>query len=424
MDRTIRQPLRRGVYSVLWAAALAYGGMVGTADAQSTVQAQVITPVNRAITRQVKLPGTLIAEEQVDLYAKVSGYVSEVRVDIGDRVSAGQALLTIDVPEMTEEIRQAEAVVASKEATVRAYEAKVLQAMREVETARAEVQRFAAQRTLDAMNLKRFEKLHAGHAAPQQALDEATSALAVTKAQYHMAESQVAGALALQAAMEADTDVARAEALVASADHARMLTLAKYATVVAPFDGVITLRNVDPGAFVRSSADGASMPVLQIMNTSRLRAVVEVAEVDAPLVHAGTKVNMEIRSMTRPVSAASVSRTAGAIRPDTRTMRVEVDIDNTDGRLSPGMYVGVTLTLESKASATLIPSKAIRTIASETVVFVIDQGVAKSVPITIGYDDGLWAEIVSGLTGSDQVITETSGAIIPGSHVRAVSAGS
>ncbi len=424
MDRTKTQKLRHNMYPIVWAAAFGCGVMAGTADAQSTVQAQVVTPVNQAITRQVTLPGTLIAEAQADLYAKVSGYVSEVKVDIGDRVTAGQALLTIDVPELIEEIRQAKAVVASKEATVRAYGAKASQAMRAVETARAEVQRYAAQRTLDQLNLKRFEELRAGNAAPQQALDEAIGALAVTDAQYRMAESQVAGALALQSGVDADTDVARADARVAVAAHARMQTLAKYATVVAPFEGVLTIRNVDPGAFVRSSAEGATTPVLQIMNTRRLRAVLDVAEVDAPFVHPGTKVDIDIGSLDRSVPVASVSRTAGAIRPDTRTMRVEVDLDNTDGLLSPGMYVGATLTLESKAHATLIPSKAIRTIASETVVFVIDQGVARSVPITIGYDDGIWAEIVSGLTETDQVITAASGAIIPGSRVRAVSAGS
>jgi len=101
-----------------------------------------------------------------------------------------------------------------------------------------------------------------------------------------------------------------------------------------------------------------------------------------------------------------------------------VDLDNEDGLLAPGMYVDLTLTLEKKAQTTMIPSKSIRTATAGMVVFVVENGVAKAAPITVGYDDGIWVEVLSGLSGSEQVITAASGAIIPGSRVRAIPAGS
>ncbi len=421
------RPLAIAAAFVFWlvgGAAHAQSSPTSTDGTGASVQAQVVTPARRPLTRQLRLPGSLIADVQADLYAKTSGFVMAVNVEIGDRVSAGQVLLTLDVPEMTEEIRQAEAVVAERQATVRAFEAKAREGMRTVETARAEVQRFAAQRKLDELNLSRREELFAANAVPQQALDEAVIALAVSDAQHRIAEAKTAGAIALQASVEADTDVARAQALVATADHARRLALANYTILVAPFDGVITMRNVDPGSFVRSGEGNAPLPALQMMDTRRLRAVMEVAEVDAPFVRAGTPVNIDVTSLGRLGVAAAVTRTAGAIRPDTRTMRVEVDLANDDGLLTPGMYVEMTLTLESKTEVTMIPSKSIRTAAAGTVVFVVEQGVAKSAPITVGYDDGIWAEVLSGLTGSEQVITATSGAIIVGSRVLAIPSGS
>lgn len=387
------------------------------------VRAEVVTPERRAITRSLRVPATLEADEQVDLFAKTSGYVSKIELDIGDRVKKGDELVTISVPEMEDELRQMEAVLQAKQAKVRALEAKASQAQRMVEIAKAQVRRQAAGYELDAITLKRRQELHDGNAIPESSLDEARSAAAVSQAQLRIAEAQVAGAQAERQAVDADVQVARADVMVARANIARLRTLMQYATIKAPFDGAITVRNVDHGTFVRSAAEGTTTPLLRIVKTDRIRVVLEVPESDAVFVRVGTKAHIDVKALGAGGFDATVSRIAGALKPATRTMRVEIDVDNSDGRFLPGMYAFVMLTLETKAQAMVIPSKAIRVDGKKTVVYVAANGVTKSIPIEIGYDDGIWAEITSGLEGSEQIITATSGSILPGVPVAVIPAG-
>jgi len=403
--------------------------MCGSAVAQDSakkhaVRAQVVTPSVQSITRELNLPATLAADEQVDLFAKASGYVSQVHVDIGSRVTAGQPLVAIDVPEMADELRQAAARVEAREAKVRALQAKALQAARMVDTARAEVARHVAQQKLDRLNFERKKKLHEGHAIPKQVLDEAENALAIAEAQLAIAHARVAGAEAEHEAVLADADVASADVQVGRSQVARLNTLMKYATINAPFDGVVTRRNVDTGTFVRSAAEGTTAPLLTVQKDDRVRVVLQVPEADAAFVKPGTKVQLVVRARSETPVDATVTRIAGALDPQTRTMRAEVDLDNADHQFTPGMYARVRVELQVVSAAMVVPSKAIRTYDGTTAVFVVDGGVTKNQPVTIGYDDGIWAEIVSGLTGSEQVITATSGAVVPGSIVTAVSSDS
>ena len=401
---------------------------VTRADAQNEtsgnkVRAMVVTPERRDITRSLRLPGTLVPDERVDLFAKVSGYVSMIKLDIGDSVSKGDALVTISVPEMQDELRQMEAVLEAKLAKVRALEAKASQAQRMVDIAQAQVRRHVAEHDLSVLTLKRRQELHQGNAIPESALDEARSAAAVSQAQLRIAEAQVAGAEAERQSVDADVQVARADVMVARANIARLRTLMQYATIKAPFDGAITVRNVDHGTFVRSAAEGTTTPLLRIVKTDRIRVVLEVPESDAVFVRVGTKAHIDVKALGAGGFDATVSRIAGALKPATRTMRVEIDVDNSDGRFLPGMYAFVMLTLETKARAMVIPSKAIRVDGKKTVVYVAANGVTKSIPIEIGYDDGIWAEITSGLEGSEQIITATSGSILPGVPIAVIPAG-
>ena len=207
--------------------------------------------------------------------------------------------------------------------------------------------------------------------------------------------------------------MARAEVLVGQAEINRLRTLIDYSSIRAPFDGVITARHVDRGAFVRSAADGTSQPLLRV-------SVLAVPEVDAPHVRVGTAVDINVTALGEHPFPGKVSRTAGALSPETRTMRAEVDVDNADGRLSPGMYARVVVKLEVKSQALVIPSKAVRVAAGGTIVLVVANGLAEAKPIEIWYDDGIWAEIQSGLEEQDAVITSAGGTVSPGSAVTPV----
>lgn len=392
-------------------------------NASAKVRAEVVKPVHRPLLRTVVLPASTRADELVDLYAKTSGFVGTIDVDIGSRVNKGDVLVQIDVPEMLDKLRQAKSLVQAKEAKVRALQAQAAQAAQEVKTASADVQEYVAKYKLGQFNLKRKQELRESDAIPEQMLEEAQTAHTVAEAQVAKARIRVAAAEAQQLAVEADTEVAKAETSVVRGNVARLETLMEYAKIRAPFDGIVTMRNVDHGAFVRSAAEGAAQSLLQIAKIDRVRIVMEIAEGDAAYVRPGTEVTVTIAALGgQPISAA-ITRTAGAVNPLTRTMRAEADLNNADNLLTTGVYAIVVVTLESKKEAMMIPSKAIRAKGEDKIVLVVSDGVAQSRPISLGYNDGIWAEVLSGLDGNEAVILGTSGAVTAGTAVAAVQAG-
>ncbi len=427
----IRNLLHNRVTAGLIVMALLFGVNAKIASAQhgdkygsAAVRVEVTKPVHRPMKREVQIPATLMADEVVDLYAKASGYVSIVNVDIGSRVKKGDILVELSIPEMADELRQAQAIHKAKQSRVSALKAKVAQAQQHVNMAKARQRRYEAQGELEAINLKRKEELFAGKAIPQQAIDEARSANAIAVAQVQIARADVSGAESELQAVRADVSVAESEALVAHANVAKVNTLMLYAGIRAPFDGVITVRSVDQGTFVRSAQEGTTVALLQIAKTDRIRVVVEISEMDVPFVRIGTSVSVDVKALGLDPIQATVTRSAASIKPNTRTMRAEIDLDNHDGIFTPGMYATATIVLESKSQAMMIPSKAIRMDNKQIVVMIAAGGQARSVPIAIGYDDGVWAEVLSGLQGEEAVITATSGSIADGAAVLAVSSDS
>ncbi len=367
---------------------------------------EVTQPERRTLTRALTMPATLLADEQVNMLAKTSGYVAEVMVDIGSRVKKGEVLAIIDVPEMRDELRQAQAIQAAKEA-------KVTQAEAQRETAKAEVQRFAAEYALRKITHDRKVELHKQKVIPEQELDESKNEIAVAEAFQTIARAKVSSS-------EADVAVAEAEVLMAAATVARIETLMKYATIRAPFDGVITERFIDPGDFVRSATEGAVEPLLWIAKTDRIRLSLEIPEMDSSYVKVGTPVDVVVKAVGEHSFSGIITRTAVGLRASTRTMRAEVDLDNADGRFAPGMYAQVTIKLEIKESALMIPSKAIRVRGREMYVLVSREKIARTVPVGLGYDDGIWAEVLSGLEDDDWIIIAATGAVTPGTPVKPV----
>ncbi len=427
--RILTNVLRTRVVVFMLAIAVAFPGARGWAAADEAgdepsrkaggtpIDVEVVTPTLRTLVRELKMPATLIADERVDLFAKTSGYVDHIGVDIGSKVRKGDVLATIAVPEMHDELQQAQAVLEARKAKVQALEAGAAGARQAIETARAEVRQYAAKLDLDEISLRRKQQLREGNAIPEQALDEARGAHAVAEAQLAIAHARVAAAEAALQAAQADIMVARAQVNVEEANRRRLQTLMQYATIKAPFDGVITVRNVDHGTFVRSAAEGATGALLRIEKTNRIRIVLEIPEVDSTYVRVGTEADVNIRASAQPQFTAAVTRIAGALKPETRSMRAEIDIDNRDGRFAPGMYAQVVLKLQSTERAMVIPSKAVRLLGRDTVVLVSNQGVADAKPVKIGYDDGIWAEILSGLHVGDLVITSAGGTVTAGTAV-------
>ena len=387
------------------------------------VRVEVSKPTRRSLDQSLELPASLEPGEVADLFAKASGYVSKLHVDIGGRVEKGDSLVRIDIPEMDDELRQAEAILAAKEAKVRALRAKVNEVQSMIVTARAEVQRKEAQLSLGRITSERKKQLYDEKAIPEQDLDEAMSRLAVMEAEVEIAQANVEARQAEKSAVEADVAVAESQVAVEESRLARIRTLMSYATVRAPFDGVITERLVDPGAFVRSAEEGATTPLLTLARVDYLRLVMHVPESDAPHISVGARIEARCAQFGSEPIRATVTRTAMALRESTRTMRVEADIDNPNGRLMPGLYARASVLLESESQVMMIPSKAIRVRGRDVSVLVADEGVARARPITLGYDDGIWAEVSTGLTGSEHIIVSAGGVVAPGAPVAATQSG-
>ena len=379
---------------------------------------EVVHPVRRSLTRTLKTPASLTPYEAADLYAKVSGYVSSVWVDIGDRVRVGDRLVQIDVPEMGDELNQAEALLDSRAAKLDALKAAVFEASLAIEGAEAEVKRAQGEAELQRLTTQRKEELYAAQAISDQEVDEAKSRLAIAETMIRIEQTDASRARSVRVTAEANVKVGAAEVAIARASVARLRTLMEYATLEAPFDGVITRRHVDPGAFVRSASDGATSPILHIANSSRIRIVLDIPEPDAPFVVVGTAVRIIVPALGGQPIDAAISRTAYALEPDTRTMRAEIDLPNDDGLLQPGMYATAHVTVEVKPAALMVPSKAIRARGGETFVLVARDGEAAEATVTVGYDDGIWAEILDGLDTEAQVITTATSAVAPGVRVR------
>ncbi len=379
----------------------------------------VTRPVTRSLSRDLEIPATLIAHEKADLYAKVSGYVAAVKVDIGDAVKAGDPLVELDIPEMAEELRQAEALLTARQAKVRALRAQATAARLGVDSAEAQLNRARSEMQLERSTRARMEELFEAEVIPEQQVDEARSEAAVTEAVLQIAEADVARAEGDIAAADANVAVGLAEVAVAEARIAHLQALMEYAVLRAPYDGVITRRFIDPGAFVRSAANGATMPLLAIASRGRIRLAMDVPEPAAPNVRQGTKVQVTIPALGADALSLAVSRTAWSLNPDTRTMRVEVDLDDRDGTLQPGMYARALIRIEAEAALT-VPSSAIRVREGQTYLLVVRDGLAAETPVTVGYDDGIRAAILDGLAGDELVITSATSAVAPGVSVKPV----
>lgn len=367
---------------------------------------EVIMPERHTMARALEVPATIEPFEQADLYANTTGYVAEVRVDIGDRIRQGDVLAIIDVPEMADELRHAQAVHRVKESRLAQMRARV-------ETVRAELQRFEAESTLKKITFERKQQLRSGNAIPEQELDQAKGELDVATAQVNVGKARVAGA-------EADVLAAEAEVSMAQAAVARLQTLMEYATIRAPFDGIVSRRLVDRGVLVQPGNTNAAAAMFTVQRIDLLRIYIDVPEVDVPHVPVGANARVMPYGMSDLSFNGSVTRIASSLNPGTRTMRCEIDLANSDVALMPGMYAIVSLELDRREHVLTIPAAALLTDANKTFVYTVREGRAARTYIRTGQDDGIRVEVTKGLDDGAQVIVAGKGLVSDGSAVQPV----
>jgi RND family efflux transporter MFP subunit len=322
----------------------------------------VVKPQSEASKDQLILPGNLQAFEESPIFARTNGYLLRWNKDIGSKVHKGDLLAVIDTPEVDQELSQARA-------------------------ARDQVKSALG---LAKISADRWANLRKTDSVSQQEADQQAS-------NYQQAEANLAAA---------DANVRRLE------------QLESFKNVYAPFSGVLTRRNVDPGALINSGAGVAGKELFDIARVDPLRVFVSVPQAYAPAMKVGTKADITLQEFPQQKFAGTIARTADAIDPATRTLNTEVDVPNKDGKLLPGSFGQVHFATGSSVPRITIPVNAMLFRAEGPQVAVVDNDSKVQLrSITIGQDFGATLEILGGLEVNDQIIINPSDSLENGQKV-------
>jgi RNA polymerase sigma factor (sigma-70 family) len=397
----------------------------GAPDGPAVVR--VAKPRPGGLERLTRQPGSVRAVEQVEVAAAVPGRLKAQAVDIGDQVKQGQLLAEIDAPLLALEEKQAAAAVQQAKGAVREAEARVATARAAAEFAEsmalqreAEVKSAKATETFRQKQLARFKELLENKAVDQKLVDEKEDELAAANAQLVAAAAAVRTAKAdlkvqkgklaqAEAGLEAaQAGVDAAQVALEKAQYTRGLT-----RVTSPVDGVVTRRNYSIGQDVQPGGPGAGLPLLTVERIDRVRVVAAVPDRDVPLTQPGKPVDLTFDALPGVrFSGLKVARIGFVEEPETRTMRIEVDVPNPKQLLRPGMSGTVALHLgPGPADALRLPLSALVTPRSvdRANVYVVRDGKARLTPVQIGTDNGEEVEVLSGLKPDDLVVTDPNG---------------
>ncbi len=334
-----------------------------------------------SIVHTLNLAGQFQPYQVIEVHAKVSGYIRHIYVDIGDKVRQGQILAVLEVPELSAQLKGTVAEVARRKDEIARAEHEVLRAQSEHSALHADYDR-----------LKKASATQPGLIAEQE-LDDAQSKDMAAEAQIDAAKS------ALSAAKQ-NFDVA-------GADSERVGALEDYTRVVAPIDGVIIWRYADTGALIQAgtASDVQSLPVVKLSQSSLLRLRIPVPEDAVEYIHAGAQVNVQVDAVHRSL-VGKVVRFTRDISLATRTMETEIDVENKDLSLTPGMYANTTIELERRDHVLTIPVQAVITNGNQSSVLVVDsQNHVQTQSVTLGLQGSTLVEVKSGLTEGERVIT-------------------
>lgn len=365
----------------------------------STVKAEV-APAEESAT----IPGNIGAMQYATIYARVDGYLKSRVVDIGDTVRKGAILAEIDTPTIDEEIAQAAADLAEAKAAVVGAKSKVKEAQAQADTAASEIAKAQADQAYAAVTAERWGHMADKGAVSLQSRDEKVRSLSAQNAALEQAKSQKRAADQSVAAAVAQVEVSEAGVLSRKAvlDKFRAQQAFKY--IVAPFDGVITVRKVDPGALITAGSQSANMELFQLAKLDVLRIYVNAPQNLSRYLRPGQKAELKVATFPERTFSGTVTNVSGALDPETRTRQTEIKIENPDHALLPGMYAQVKLTAERPESWVRVPSTAVIPKNGELEVFTVVDGKAHLQKVVIGRDFGDQIEIKSGLLPGTTVI--------------------
>jgi RND family efflux transporter MFP subunit len=372
--------------AVFPALALIAAGCRGAPDVAAGSERGRPTPVAVAavtrqdLTRELELAAEFRPYQEIDLHAKVSGYLKSVHVDVGDRVRQGQLLAVLEVPEMAQDLAHASS--NAKRATL------------EVERAKGDLRRAESALNIRKLSYERLQGVlkQRPNLIAQQEIDDA-------EARFTDAQAQL---MAAQAGLAASEE----QVTAAQANKERIETMLTYLRITAPFAGVITQRRGDPGALVQAgtASHTQAMPVVRLSQIDRLRLVLPVPESIVPRVRLGAPVEIRVDTLNR-IFQGRIARFSGRLETATRTMETEVDIPNPGRTLMPGMYGYASLRLDRRDDTLAVPVQAISRQGERATAMVVNSGnTLEERPVEIGLETPELLEVVSGLAENDRVV--------------------
>jgi RND family efflux transporter MFP subunit len=363
-------------------------------DPVKNVTVAVVKATGADLSRDMLLMAEFRPYQEIDVHAKVAGYLKQIYVDVGDRVKAGQLLAVLEVPELADELQQAAASRKRSDA--------------EVTRTREELHRSESAHEATHLSYNRLAsviKLRPNLVA-QQEIDEALARDRVSEAQLSAAKATISAA--------------EQQVLVSKASEQKIRTLLDYTRITAPFSGVITKRYADTGAMIQAgtASQTQSMPVVRLSENDRLRLVLPVPESVVPRIRIGAPVEVRVRSLNQSFQGR-VSRFSGKVQSSTRTMETEVDVPNSRLVMMPGMYAEAALTLEQREDALAIPVQAVNAHETAPTVFVVNgDNRVEERPVKLGIETPAKVEVISGLKENELVVVGNRNQLKPGQKVQ------
>ena len=360
------------------------GGPPHTHNGRDVLPAAVAIVQRADIGNTFTVAGEFDPYQEIEMHAKVSGYVRKINVDIGDRVKTGQVLAVLEVPELMAQLQGAGAGVRHSQQEVQRMQNDVARDKAQYEALHA-----------NASRLEEANRMRPGLIA-QQELDDAQAKDRAAAAQVESAKSSLSAA---QQQLE-----------MSQANNTQVSAMSDYTRIVAPFDGVVTWRYADTGALVQSGTSNSnSAPVVKLAQVNMLRLRIPVPESLAATVTIGQTADVVVQA-TGEHFTGKVARFTDALDRTTRTMQVEIDVPNDTYKLQPGMYANVALHTQSHANVLTLPVQAVQHHDGKATVLIVDQqNRVQTRDIQVGLEDPDRVEVVAGLNEGERVIVGNPG---------------
>ena len=362
--------------------------------ASAGTPASVARVERRNMGSTLTIAGAFKPFQDVDVHAKVSGYIRKIYVDVGDRVKDGQTLAVLEVPELAAQLSGAEAAARAAHEQVRRAEG---------DLQRAQSSQSAAHSAY--VRLKQAADSRAGLVAQQEVDDSQAKDLE--------GAAQVASA-------QAELSSAKQQLEVAQANQKQYAALSDYTRITAPFAGVVTVRYADTGALIASGTSNStqSMPLVRLAQTSVLRLVLPIPESIAARFASARRLRVHVQALNKDFDG-KVSRFADSLNQQTRTMETEIDFENHANTLMPGMYAQAYLSHDEKKNVLTVPLEAVQRNGDQSIVLAVNpQNVVEERHVQLGQEDGLYTEVLSGLHEGEMVIVGNPSEFRPGQKIQ------